>query len=155
MLLTMLIDTQQQTLVRDDVPPQGRQLWMVGLRHPDLYLTKDKFGQTLEGKTYWFHSCSHIQPNWTYADVYSAFIQGRQNCWQAFFLIEEWLSQNAQHQILLKGLLLWNNTKPANCFLHLYHSSVEKKSFTSRWSYTTIWFIFLGWCSYFTFHYYF
>lgn len=37
----MLIDTQQQTLVRDGIPPQGWQLRMIRFWHPDLYLTKE------------------------------------------------------------------------------------------------------------------
>jgi len=38
----VLIDAQQQTLVTDGVPPQGRQLGMVGVRDPDLYVTKEE-----------------------------------------------------------------------------------------------------------------
>lgn len=41
-LLTMLVDTQQQTLVRDGIPPQSWQLRMVRLWHPDLYLTEEE-----------------------------------------------------------------------------------------------------------------
>lgn len=45
-ILTMLIDAQQQTLVRDGIPPQGWKLRMVRIWHPDLNLTTDKNIQT-------------------------------------------------------------------------------------------------------------
>ena len=38
----MLIDAQQQTLVSDGIPPQGWQLRVVRIWHPDLYLTEEK-----------------------------------------------------------------------------------------------------------------
>lgn len=38
----MFEDAQQQTLVRDDVPPQGWQVRVVGIWNPDLYLAKDE-----------------------------------------------------------------------------------------------------------------
>lgn len=40
--LTMLKYTEQQTLVRDGIPPQSWQLRVVRIWHPDLYLTKEK-----------------------------------------------------------------------------------------------------------------
>lgn len=50
----MLKDTQQKTLVRDCIPPQGWKLWIVRLWNPDLYFTvEDKkmhnFRQVLWG----------------------------------------------------------------------------------------------------------
>lgn len=42
--LTVLVDAQQQTLVSDGIPPQGRQLRVVRIWHPDLYLTEEKGG---------------------------------------------------------------------------------------------------------------
>lgn len=44
----MLIDAQQQTLVSDGIPPQGWQLRMVGVWHPDLYIAKRGGGGDLD-----------------------------------------------------------------------------------------------------------
>lgn len=56
-LLTMLKDTQQETLVRDGIPPQGWELRVVRVWHPDLNLTEeDKNG--VQTDHVWTHPCS-------------------------------------------------------------------------------------------------
>lgn len=42
MFVTMLKDTKQKTFVRNGIPPQGWQLGVVKIRHPDLNFTKEE-----------------------------------------------------------------------------------------------------------------
>lgn len=48
----MLVDTKQQTLVRDSIPPQGWQLRMIRLWHPDLYLTEEEIQTEIMRRTF-------------------------------------------------------------------------------------------------------